>query len=412
MFNATAGLTSSQSDKEIAGCISDIGVPCSPADLQKPNPQHIQIIFELIAELVMNATRDTIDPAMRAAAEDVCGDYIEIVPVDTRNLMGFFVSLRSMLVQCGIHDFSFSDLLRPTHDRLIKIFSYTINFIRFKESQCTVIDDNFGKSEATKARIENLYLENQDMGQRLEEMRRNRKAMESVGKEKAKRNDELKARLLELKDDQKRIAEQLEKVRSDKARSQTVLEEKTERLMRNRQESEKLRPYVLQSPAALQDSLLELSSKLSQDRGQIDDLERRTRALQTSGDTFISVQNDVQSCVKVLEEVSIELQKEEEEEARASKSREELAERTNEAKDIEDYEKQLQTQLRRWEERTEETRAKAKRKELDAQARMEKLKDIQQQLREERAEKDREMERRRMRIEQTEKKVGQIVCVC
>ena len=32
-------------------------------------PQHIQMIFELIAELVMNATRDTVDPAMRAAAE-------------------------------------------------------------------------------------------------------------------------------------------------------------------------------------------------------------------------------------------------------------------------------------------------------------------------------------------------------
>jgi kinetochore protein Nuf2 len=366
------------------------------------------MIFELIAELVMNATRDTIDPAMRAAAEEVCGDYIEIVPVDTRNLMGFFVSLRGMLVQCGIHDFSFSDLLRPTHGRLVKIFSYTINFIRFKESQCTVIDDNFGKSEATKARIENLYLENQDMEQRLDEMRRNRKAMESVGKEKAKRNDELKARLLELKDDQKRIAEQLERVRADKARSQGTLEEKTERLMRSRQESEKLRPYVLQSPAALQDSLVELSGKLAQERGQVDALERRTRALQTSGDTFTTVHNDVQSCLKVLEEVSIELQKEEEEEARASKSREELTERSSEVRDVEEYEQRQQRLLKRWEERTEEQRAKAKERELAAKARMEKLKGVQRQLREERAEKEREMERRRMRIEQTEKKASQV----
>lgn len=368
------------------------------------------MIFELIAELVMNTTRDAIDPSMRAAAEDVCGDYIEIVPVDTRNLMGFFVSLRGMLVQCGIHDFSFSDLLRPTHDRLIKIFSYTINFIRFKESQCTVIDENFGKTEATKARIENLYIGNQDMEQRLEEMRRNRKAMESVGKEKAKRNDELKARLLELKDDQKRIAEQLERVRADKARSQTALEEKTERLMRCRQESEKLRPYVLQSPAALQDSLVELSAKLTQDKGQVDNLERRTRALQTSGDTFISVQNDVQSCVKVMEEVSIELHKEEEEEARALKSREELAERTNDVRDIDEHEQQLQASIRRWEERAEEQREKAKKKELDAKARMEKLKGVQRQLRDERTEKEREMDRRRMRIEQTEKKVSRLIC--
>ena len=45
----------------------------------------------------MNATRETVEPAMRAAAEDVCGEYVEIVPADTRNLMGFYVSLRKLL---------------------------------------------------------------------------------------------------------------------------------------------------------------------------------------------------------------------------------------------------------------------------------------------------------------------------
>ena len=46
----------------------------------------------------MNATRETVEPAMRAAAEDVCGEYMDIVPADTRNLMGFYVSLRKLLV--------------------------------------------------------------------------------------------------------------------------------------------------------------------------------------------------------------------------------------------------------------------------------------------------------------------------
>lgn len=50
----------------------------------------------------MNATRETVEPAMRAAAEDVCGDYSEVVPVDTRNLMGFYVSLRKLLVEVCI----------------------------------------------------------------------------------------------------------------------------------------------------------------------------------------------------------------------------------------------------------------------------------------------------------------------
>ena len=88
-----------QPDREIAGCISDIGVQFSPEDLQKPNPQQIQKVFEWFAELLMNATRETVEPAMRAAAEDVCGEHMEIVPSDTRNLMGFYVSLRKLLVE-------------------------------------------------------------------------------------------------------------------------------------------------------------------------------------------------------------------------------------------------------------------------------------------------------------------------
>ena len=51
----------------------------------------------------MNATRETVEPAMRAAAEDVCGEHMEIVPSDTRNLMGFYVSLRKLLVEVHMH---------------------------------------------------------------------------------------------------------------------------------------------------------------------------------------------------------------------------------------------------------------------------------------------------------------------
>ncbi len=91
-----------QPDQEIAGCISDIGVPFSAQDLRNPNPQLIQKVFEWFAELLMNATRETVEPAMSAAALDVCGEYHEIVPADTRNLMGFYVSLRKLLDQVRI----------------------------------------------------------------------------------------------------------------------------------------------------------------------------------------------------------------------------------------------------------------------------------------------------------------------
>ncbi|MCJ1300560.1 kinetochore-associated Ndc80 complex subunit nuf2 [Hypocenomyce scalaris] len=395
-------------DREIAGCISDIGVQFSPEDLQKPNPQQIQKVFEWFAELLMNATRETVEPAMRAAAEDVCGEHMEIVPSDTRNLMGFYVSLRKLLVECGITDFSFSDLLKPTHDRLVKIFSYIINFVRFRESQTATIDEHFNKAETTKARIETLYLENQDMEARLDAIKHERKTMEVQVKEKTRRNEELKSRLLELKKGQERVAERLERVRGDKARLTATLEERTEKCLGVRQESEKLRPYVLQSPAALQASLTDLSDNLGRDRSQIDGLEKRTRALQTSADTFGVVTNDVLSCTKVLEEVSNELQKEDEENLKAAKRRDALSERGNNVREVERTEALLQRQLTRWLERTETVRKGGKEKAQAAQERTEELRRVHRQLTEERGEKGREMERRRVRIEQTEKKMADL----
>lgn len=308
-------------------------------------------------------------------------------------------------LQCGITDFSFNDLLRPTHDRLVKIFSYVINFVRFRESQTATIDEHFNKAERTKSRIETLYLENQDMDSRLDEMRRERKSMDQQVKEKTKRNDELKQRLLELKKGQERVAERLERVRGEKGRLTGVLEEKTEKCLSVRQESEKLRPYVLQSPATLQANLTELSENLGRDRSQIDSLEKRTRALQTSADTFGVVANDVISCSKILEEISSELHKEDEENLKAAKRRDALSERGNNVREVERTEAVLQRHLKRWLERTETVRNGSREKAQAAKEKMEELRGVHRKLTEERADKGREMEKRRVRIEQTEKKV-------
>ncbi|RFU28268.1 hypothetical protein B7463_g8075, partial [Scytalidium lignicola] len=395
-------------DKEIVGCISDIGIPFTVADLQKPNPLQIQMIFEWFAELLMNTTRETIDPAMRAAAEDICGEYMDSIPAETRNLMGFYITLRKLLVECGITDFSFQDLYKPTHDRLVKTFSYIINFVRFRESQTSVIDEHFNKAETTKMRIETLYMENQEMEARLEEMKANRKAMEAHIAEKVKRNEELKKRLLELRQSQEKVTRRFENVKAKKAEMTATLEDKTAVTIGLRQESAKLRPYVLQSPAALQASLTELSNTLSSDKSQIDTLDRRARALQTSTDTFAVVTADVAACIKLLDEISVELTKEEEENIRIAKQRDALGERGNNVREVERTEGLLQRQLSKWNERTEKIRESSREKAQAAKQRMEELRAIHRQLTEERGEKGKEMERRRVRIEQTEKKMADL----
>ncbi|CAI0647137.1 putative kinetochore protein NUF2 [Colletotrichum fructicola] len=392
-------------DKEIVGCITDIGIPFTVADLQKPNPLQVQMIFEWFAELLLNATRETVEPAMRAAAEDICGEYSDVVPPDTRNLMGFYVSLRRLLAECGINDFSFNDLYKPSHDRLVKIFSYLINFVRFRESQTSVIDDHFNKAETTKARIESLYSENQEMEVRIADMKRNRKAMEAQVREKTTRNEELKQRLLDLRRNQERVAARLEDAKVKKTELTATLEDKTAQKLALKQESQKLRPYVMQSPSALQSSLTELSNTLNSEKSHIDSLDRRSRALQTSADSFAVVSTDVASCIKILDEIGVELAKEEEENLKNAKQRDALSERGNNVREVERTESLLSRQLVKWNERTEKLREQSSAKAHEAKEKMEELRAVHRKLTEERTEKGKDMERRRVRIEQTEKKM-------
>ncbi|WPH04387.1 Hypothetical protein R9X50_00727800 [Acrodontium crateriforme] len=396
-------------DKEIAGCISDIGINFTVENLRDPKPQQIQKVFEWFAELLTQTTRDVVAPAMRAAAEEMYGsDADKIFTADTRELMGFFVTMRKLLLECGIKDFTFSDLYRPTHPRMVKIFSYIINFIRFRESQTAIIDEHYNSSERTKNKIEQLYHSNQEKEDLLEEMEQNRKNVELALRDKEKRNEALKARLLELKKAQERVSEKMERVKGEQGRLKSLLEDKTTSVINMRQETNKLRPYTEQSPAVLEQSLRELNTNLNNDRTEIDRLDRRARALQTSCDTFTILQTDITSLTRILSDLQSELNKEDDENRSALKNREALAEKSNAVRDIERDEKVLRKKLEGWQSRTEKLRRDAETKALNAKHQMEALRATHRALTAERRERNDEVGKRSIRIEQTEKKMADL----
>jgi kinetochore protein Nuf2 len=184
-----------------------------------------------------------------------------------------------------------------------------------------------------------------------------------------------------------------------------LLQEKVEAKENAQREVLKLKPYTEQSPTALENALRTLNDKLSQEKSQIETLDRRARALQTSTDSFTVVAADVTSCTRLLADVQADLAKEEEELAKASRHKDALADRSNNVRDVERQEKLLQKQLSNVNARTEKLKNKADEEAERARRRMEELRDTHAKLAEERGEKGREMEKRRVRIEQTEKKV-------
>jgi kinetochore protein Nuf2 len=281
-----------------------------------------------------------------------------------------------------------------------------INFIRFRQSQTEVINAHFNKSQRTKLRIEELYDEKQAKEMQLADLERNRIATKRLMQEKEQRNAELKSKILALKKVQEAVADKLSHAKTEQERLKAMLHTKAENKENVQREVIKLRPYTQQSPTALEDSLRDLNDRLASDKSQIETLDRRARALQTSTDSFAVVASDVTSCTRLLTDVQSDLSKEEEEIAKASRHRDALADRSNNVRDVERQERLLQKQLGNVNARTEKLKTKADEEAERARNRMEELRSTHQKLAEERGEKGRDMERRRVRIEQTEKKVS------
>ena len=355
----------------------------------------------------MNTTRDVVAPAMRAAAEElVGGDAERLYSSDTRDLMGLFVMLRKLLVECSIDDFTFADLYRPTYQRVTKILSYIINFVRWRESQTSIIDKHFDEAERTKLRVQQLYAEKENLEARLAQLQRERAAVDKANKDKEQQFSELKPNLKNLIDKKDRLQDDWNRCQTDLDHLKKVYQDRATSLDLLREETARLKPYTLQKPETLEANLRELNATLAAERAQIDFLERRTRALQTSSDSFASATTDIQSLHRLLTDLSSDLQKEEEESLKAARHRDALSERVTSVEDVERQERMMQKQLEGITARTEKMRRNAEERAESARGRMEILRGEMGVLMKEKGETQREVERRKVRIEQVEKKVS------
>ena len=355
----------------------------------------------------MNSTRESVAPAMKAAAEDLlaasgsvnlsCLDVERLYCADVRDLMGFFVIMRRLLLECNIDDFGFNDLYRPTHARMQKMLSYIINFVRFRESQTAVIDQHFEEGERTKLRVQQLYAEKEAMEQRLLGLRNSARETDKRNAEKEQHYEKLKTQLRELVRTKDTLRLETDNLESKKEQLIQTFEQRALALEAARDEASKLKPYAQQKPDALESQVRDLNARLAEDKATIESLDRRARALQTSSDSFSASAQDVQTCLRLLTDLSTDLQKEDEELHKAAKHREALSDRVANVEDVERQERLLQKQLDNINSRTEKSEA--------ARQRMDELQDVHKKLVKERGEKAREVERRRVRIEQTEKKV-------
>lgn len=176
-------------------------------------------------------------------------------------------------------------------------------------------------------------------------------------------------------------------------------------VVKTKVECENLRPYIMESPEKLQQAISDMNNSLAAEKSACDQMERKTRALQTSTESFTLIESDINACIKVMEDCETEAIKLEDISRKVLRQEEVLKARENEKKDLERGDALLQRQLEHLRERIERSRTQAEQKRESAHRKMAELKNVYDDLSRERYEKNREMEKKKMKIEQIEKKV-------
>lgn len=206
-------LSSRQSDAEILDCLQELGIQFGPSDLLQPTPIRVFSVFENFADQLMSVRKETIEPLVRAGAEDM--EYPEGL-YDAGMLTVFFQNLNTLMTECGVLDFTLNDFQQPRSDRLKFILSCIINFLRFRTDRNELIQSYYVKGEQARERAEQLYDENEQLKQRILELKALREKEAPAVAQAQETNSQLTEDLRSLKKMQVQISEESDKWKAEK----------------------------------------------------------------------------------------------------------------------------------------------------------------------------------------------------
>lgn len=172
-----------------------------------------------------------------------------------------------------------------------------------------------------------------------------------------------------------------------------------------RRECNKLQPYIVDSPEKLHQTINDLNNTLANERAELDATERQVRALQTSADSFAIVEQDVNSCIKLMEDCENELAKEEESIRKSNRHEEILHQKEAEVREHDRKEDRVRRLIANANEKLEKARVQAAEKQAAARKEMEKLAAEYETLSKERDATNKENDRTNLEIERKQKEV-------
>ncbi|KAK3239512.1 hypothetical protein CYMTET_50565 [Cymbomonas tetramitiformis] len=293
-------------NQEILLCLSELEIPATELDLQKPTFETAKQIYYSLVQLLVGVTREELQQPVFEAV-----DALEFPALHEESIgtLAFNRALTDLVLSAGIHDFALKDLYKPESGRTRRILSAVINFAKFREEKVQAYEELRENSDATQERYAQLQEANLTLNNQLRNIMSERDAQQPEVDQLERETAELAAKIAALNKEHTGLTTELESLKAtDNELSDKVAKEKSH-VDSAHQEAQRLRGQIVQSPDRLQRALTDLSNTVEKDKSAVGDAEKKSRELQTRLDTLSKVERDVQKCVNMMMEADVEMAK-------------------------------------------------------------------------------------------------------
>lgn len=393
---------------EIIVCMNELAIPLTMEDLQKPTASKMQIVYTAFADIIMGVTKEHFDASLAACElAETSPDHFDIY-ADSVLLVMFYRELRVLMTEVGFPEFALADVTKPEPKRVRRILSAIINFAKFREERIEVYESFTAKAGAYAQRLDDLHVQRAELGERLARADRRRQEEAPLVADAQAAIEEVVADLRKLKEVEVERTREMDVLKQEKDALRTTLEDLQRQLQEGAREKARIEARIVVSPEKLRDRLAQMSEALVNERRVLSDKGKEQRELVAKADLLDSLEGDVQSCIRLMEECEAELVKVEAAQKRVAQSEEQANDQRHEVRELTKREEQLRRKLANAEDKLARARRQLESKREAARDRMARTKLEHQVVNEERATADNEIARKMRQIETFEAKMRAI----
>lgn len=291
---------------ELSLCLKSCNLNAPEEDLFKPSAIFVQSLFLQIIDIFLSIPSNKLRLRQKQVLNNEERDEFE----DSLSLTILQNILYKFFVDCGVYDFIITDLIKPESSRIKRLLSAVVNFARFREEHLYDNEDIIQENNLKLDKYSKVLNQNKNFIKNIEILEKNNNKINVNLNQLNEHNFKVEQELKDLKKIQENLTLEHFNYKSEKQKLIQNLEDLNYLLLESRKELEKLKKYISESPEILNKIINDMNNSLIADSKTLSNLEIKSRKLSISIESFQIIQLDIKNCLKIIQELNQDLNKE------------------------------------------------------------------------------------------------------